>query len=209
MRNEKQNRGGQQTHLDGVDPDKVDLALVLARDGLERLDNLGALRVGTRDKDVRERDPGLGVGGKVVGRDLVEQRDRVLLGKLVQRLGRDGAFEVVAALVKGLVHDDGGGLDVGGGDGGGVGRETKEVVVAVLVGKLLEGVGSLAVRGVDVGDQDDFVGALELVVVLGRDVRNGRQRLLLHVRDDAIRFPRARVVGRDTVAEHLQCPVGG
>lgn len=146
---------------------------MLTSDRLDGLDNLLALRVGGLDEDVSEGETGLGVGGEVVGRDLVEKGNRVLLGEDEERVVVDLTLEVVAALVEGLVEDDSGDLDVGSSGGGGVGRDTEEVVVAVEVGKVGEGGLDGRVGLVDVSDEDDLVGGAELVVVLGGDVGNG------------------------------------
>jgi hypothetical protein len=163
--------------LGGVDPDKVELALVLARDGLDGLDGRLAVLVLGLDKDVGERQAGLGVRGKVLGRDLVEEGRGVLADEVAERVGLDGAGKVVAALVEGLVEDDSGRGDLGGGDGGRVGREAEEVLVAVLLGEGLVRGPAGRVRLVEVGNEDDPVGLLEVGVVFGRDYRDGGQRL--------------------------------
>jgi hypothetical protein len=93
--------------------------------------------------------------------------------KADQALGRQRAGEVVAALVEGLVEDDGRGLDGGLGDGGRVGGEAEEVVVAVGLGKVIEGLFVDAVVGGEVGDDDDLVGLGELGVVGGGDLGDG------------------------------------
>jgi hypothetical protein len=95
---------GEKAHLDGVNPDEVNLALVLTSDGLDSLDDLLTLRVGGLDEDVGKGKTGLSVSSEVVGRNLVEEGDGVLLSEDEERVVGDLALEVVAAFVEGLVE---------------------------------------------------------------------------------------------------------
>lgn len=163
------------THLGSIDPDKVDLALMLPCDGLNGLGNLLPLGIARLDKDVREGKSSIRVGGKVVGRNLVKEGDGVLAHECSELGDIDSSDEVVAALIEGLVEDDGGGADAR--DLGGVERESEEVVVAVDLGVLCEGSLRHLIRLGEVGNDDELVGRLELVVVRCSDVGDGRKRL--------------------------------
>lgn len=152
-------------YLVGIDPDKVQLALVLTSDRFESLDDLLPLGVARFDEDVGQGDTSLCVGSKVIGRDFVEKRYRVLLCENEESIVRDGAREFVATFIESLVEDDSGGLDVGGSGDSRISRETEEVIVSVEISEVVEGgLGSL-VGLVGVSDNDDLVGSLEFVVV--------------------------------------------
>jgi hypothetical protein len=138
---------------------------VLTSDRFDSLYDLLPLGIARFNENVSEGDTGFGVGREVVGRDLVEERDRVFLGEDEERVVGDGSSELVATFVESLVENDSGSLDVGGSGDGGIRRETKEVVISVEIGKVVErGFGGL-VGFVDVSDNDNLVGSLELVVV--------------------------------------------
>ena len=61
--------------LDGVNPDEVDLALVLASNGLEHVDLLSVLLVGGVEEEVRERLAARSVDLVVIRADLVDDGD--------------------------------------------------------------------------------------------------------------------------------------
>jgi hypothetical protein len=169
--------------LDGVDGDKRDLALVLGGDRPERLEEglVGPL-LGVVDESVGDGDTGLGVEGEVLRADLVEERHGVDLDPGAKGFGSQGSVsrrrESVGSLVKGLVKDDGRGR---GRDGGererrGVVGVAEEVRVAVGIGVGGEGLGGVG-SGRSVGDKDNLVRALELVVVRGGDLRDSGEGL--------------------------------
>lgn len=54
------------THLVGVDPDKVDLSLVVTGDGLNALDESRSLRVIGWDEDVRKGNTSFSVEGEIL-----------------------------------------------------------------------------------------------------------------------------------------------
>ena len=175
-----------------------------ARDGLERLGQRGPAGVLALDEDVRQRDARLGVHGKVLRRDLVEERDRVFGDEIDEAVGGERARELVAALVERLVEDERGRLDVGRRERRRVGGQAEEVVVPVRLGERVERVTVRHVALLEVRDDDDPVRGRELGVVGRGDRRDGRQRLLLHVRDDPVGLATAAVVRRRPVAEHLE-----
>lgn len=117
--------------------------------------------------------------------DLANKRSGSGLDELLQSLLLDGLSVDVLALVERLVQDDGGLLDTLSLGNGGVVGGTEEVLVAETLGDSGEGlVGSLVVL-VEVGDQNNLVGGLELLEAVLGEGRNGGKRLLGHVRNDA------------------------
>jgi hypothetical protein len=165
------------THLVGVDPDEVDLALVFTSDGLDALNESDSVRIIGRDEDVCERDTSLCVESKVLWRDLIEERYGVFGNKGGKSLAGEGLCEVVTTLVESLVHDDGGRGDSGGADGGRVGSDTEHVVIAVRFGVCAEDVFVDGVGLVEVCNENNLVGSLEGDVVVLSDGGNGRERL--------------------------------
>lgn len=167
--------------LDSVDPDEVDLALVLLGNGLDGVDVLLELLIIRVDEHVGERKTGLGVSGVVLAGNLVEESDRVVEDELLEDLdvgvldAVDG--EVSATVVELLVDNDGRGLDAS--DLGGVliGGDTEEVVVTVLLSDLGESGSRSVGLGAKVGNDDDLVGGLEFLVVGGGDFANSGEGL--------------------------------
>lgn len=97
--------------LDAVDEDPRELRLVLLGDGFERLEKrLVRGLVGGIGEDVSDGLASLGVGSKVLGVDLSEGGDRVLLDPETERLGGQTLVEVSGereeGLVERLVEDD-------------------------------------------------------------------------------------------------------
>ncbi len=191
--------------LDGVDPDKVELALVGLGERLERLDlRLEVLGLGV-GKEVGERQTGLGVVHKVLGAELVDERDGLRLEEVVDLLLRERlGVELHLGLVKLAVDDKGGRRDTGLLGDGGVVDHAKQVVVAQVVGDGRDGGEVLVVRGVEEGDGDDAVLGLELRKAVGGDGGECGERLLLHVRDDAVSLAVAVVVRGAAGAEDLE-----
>lgn len=94
--------------LVGVNPDKVDLALVRRSDRFEALDEVFSVLVISWDEEVSQRHVSLCIRGKVVGSDFVEQRCGMLLNKGGQFIRCDGALVIVAPFVELLVQNHGG-----------------------------------------------------------------------------------------------------
>lgn len=167
--------------LDSVDPDKVDLALVLLGNGLDGVNVFLELLIIGVDEHVGERKTGLGVGWVVLAGNLVEESDRVVEDELLEDLdvgvldAVDG--EVGATVVELLVDNDGWGLNAS--DLGSllVGGDTEEVVVTVLVSDGGESRSRSIGLGAKIGNNDDLVGGLEFFVVGGSDVANSGERL--------------------------------
>lgn len=167
--------------LDGVDPDEVDLALVLLGDGLDGVDVLLELVIIGVDEEVGKRKTSLGVGWVVLAGDLVEKGDRVVEDELLEDLGVGvldaSGGEVCAAVVELLVDNDGWGLNASDLEGVGVGGDTEEVVVTVLFSDRAEDMGDRVGLGGEVGNNDDLVGLLELLVVGEGDLADGGESL--------------------------------
>jgi hypothetical protein len=90
--------------LDGVDPNKVDLALELLRDG-SNFSDFGVLaRVGGVEEEVGKRKTRLGVGGVVLAANLIKERNGVLLDEGGDGLGGGGLGigKLITALIKRL-----------------------------------------------------------------------------------------------------------
>lgn len=151
--------------LDGVDPDKVDLALVLLGQGFQSLHERlfrGTSRV---DEQVGEGQTSLGVDGIVFGRDLVDEGQSVFGDERRQGVFVLGVALVdVHPLVEFLVEDDAVRREIGRcqsliRDG------TKEVAVTKLVGDEAERLGDARVGVVG---HDDAVRASETSQVRSR-----------------------------------------
>jgi len=91
--------------LVGVNVDKVDLALELLGDALDR-GAVGLALLVAGDKEVGERDAAVGILGVVVWADVVHGGDRVRLDKVGNGERVKVAREDDLALVKGLVQDN-------------------------------------------------------------------------------------------------------
>lgn len=162
--------------LDAVDKDPRELRLVRLGERLERLEE-GLVRLVRVDKDVGDWLAGLGIGAEVLGGDLAERRDSVLLNPEAELLGRQALVEVARKreerLVKRLVKDNLVGRDRLGREDRLGGRVAEEVRVAGRRGKLGEGLRGLT-RG-RVRDDDargrSGVGSAEK----GKEVSLGRR----------------------------------
>lgn len=69
-------------YLGGINPDKVDLALVLPGNRLNSLGNLTSLGITSLDENVSQRQTSLGVHCEVIRRDLIQERGSVLLDEV-------------------------------------------------------------------------------------------------------------------------------
>ena len=164
--------------LDGVDVDEVHLALVLEGSRLEGSDELGVLGVSRVDEKVRERETSVGVRAVVLRADLIDERHGVALDVGLEILGSEGGLvEIKARLVELAVDDNSRGLDTSLLDHSGVGRQTKEVVVAVLLGDLGENGNGLIGGRRSVCNNNNLVGTLEFRMVGCGHVCDGGQRL--------------------------------
>ena len=166
--------------LDSVDPDKVDLALVLGGDGLERVDVLVVLLVGGVNEEVGEGLAARGVGLVVLRTDLIEDGNGEVSDPTldVVNLGAgDGVRVLGLRLVERAEDDNGRGSDTSSRGDLGVGAETEEVVVAVLVrGRAELGSRCLSGGGKE-GESDDLVRLLELLEVLLGNLGDRGERL--------------------------------
>lgn len=195
---------GVSTERLGVDGSEVDLAAVLLSDGLQGGAKFLTL-LGGLGEDVGEGKASGHVAGVGLGADLTDQGSGGGLGEGLNGLSVELLSEGGLALIERLVEDNGRGLDALSLSNSGVVDATEEVGVAELLGDLGEGLVGGLVSGVDVGDENDLVGGLELLKgVLGED-GDGGQGLLHHVGGDGSSLTLARV-GRDVVgaAEDLE-----
>lgn len=102
--------------FDGINPNKVDLALELLGDGSDGFDNSVFVFRGRVKEDVGERFGTRGVDLIVLATDLVDDGDGEFLNPFFKvcdfsRFGRVGVFD--AALVKAAVDNNGGGSYTG------------------------------------------------------------------------------------------------
>lgn len=188
---------GVSTESLGVDGSEVDNTTLSLSDGLEGIAKLLAL-LGGLGKDVGEGNASRHVAGIGVGANLTDERGRGSLGELLNGLGVELLGEDGLALVEVLVEDNGRGSDTLSLGESSIAAGTEGVLVAELISDLGEGLVGSLVGGIEVGDNDDLVGLLELLnVVLGED-RNGGKGLLDHVGGDGSSLALA-LVGRDGV----------
>jgi hypothetical protein len=169
------------TVLESVNPDEVDLALVLLGNGPDGV-NEGVLVIfGGVDEEIGERKTGASVVGIVLSTDFVNERKGVFLDESLEVLGGGVddtvGWEVVAALIEGLVEDDGGRSNTSSLNGSGVGGETEEVVITVLLSDSREDrCGGFASSG-NVSNSDDLVSLGEFFVVGSGDLADSWQGL--------------------------------
>ena len=171
---------GVSTESLGVNGSEVDLALVLLSDGLKSVSELLALLLGLRE-DVSKRDTSRHVTGVGLRADLANERsggsrDERGNGVLLELLG-----ESVLALIERLVDNQGGGLDALSLSDGSVVDTTEEVGVTETLSKLGEGLVGALVIGVEVGNDNDLVGGLELLEGVLCEEGDSGEGLLDHV----------------------------
>lgn len=126
------------SEFDSVDPDKVDLALVLLREGLEGLEGrflVGGIGLG---EVVSEGKTRLGVGRKVLRANLIDQGDRFGLDESLEAGGFKRLVKLDLGFVELAVKNDSGGGDTSGLGDLRVARKTEQKVVAVLLGDSCE-----------------------------------------------------------------------
>ena len=161
--------------LNGVDPNEVDLALVLGCDRLDEVDVLFLLFVRRVNEQVRERLAALSVNLVVVGVDLVNDRDGEILDPALEVSGGergDGVGVFGDGIIEGAVDDDSRRSDAGCFEDLFVGGQAEKVVVAVLARSRVELNSESVGGGADKSKSDKFVGLLELVEGLLRDATN-------------------------------------
>ncbi|KAF5125953.1 hypothetical protein E5D57_010647 [Metarhizium anisopliae] len=182
----------------------VNLALVLLGDGLEVLGEAVALLLGLSE-DVGEGNTSGHVVSIGLRANLSDERSGSSLGKFLNGLSVKLLSVGVLALVEGLVQNNRGELDTLGFGNSSLVDTAEQIVVTELLGNSGEGLVGGLVIGSKVGDDNNLVGRLELLEgILGQE-RNGRQRLLDHVRGDGSSLALA-IVGGDIVnaAENLE-----
>ena len=168
------------TKLNSIDPDKVDLALVLGSDRTNGVNVLLALLVCGVKEQVGEGLAALSVCGVVFAADLINDGDCELLDPGFELLGcqiRYGVRVFGNGLVEGTVEDECRGLDTSRLNNFLVGRDTKEVVVTVRVGECAVLGSGCVSRGGEESKSNDLVCVLEFVECGLCNVRNSRERL--------------------------------
>lgn len=168
----------------GIDGSEVELALVLLSNGLEGLRELLSLLRGLGE-DIGEGNASGHVSGVGLRADLTDERGGGLDNEGGDVLGDELLREGVLLLVEGLVEDDGRGLDTLSLGNGSIVDTTEEVGVSESLSDTSEGLVGGLVIGIEVGDDDNLVGGLELLEgILGQDGNSG-EGLLDHVGGDA------------------------
>lgn len=167
--------------LGGVYPDKVELALELLSNGADGGDNGILLSLGGGvDEEVGEGLATGGVDGVVLGGDLVKSGDGEL-GEPALDLLLGGALDGVrvfrARSIERAVNNDGRGNDASSSGGISVRDNTEEIVVTVSLGSSRELSSGDGIGGGEVGNSDNPVRLDEFSVLLGGDLRNGREGL--------------------------------
>lgn len=174
---------GVSTESLGVNGSEVDNTTLGLSNGLEGLAKLLAL-LGGLGEDVGKGNASGHVSSIGIRANLTDEGGGGGLGELLDGLGVELLSEDGLALVEVLVENDGRGgdtLSLGESD---IAAGTKGVLVAELIGDLGEGLVGGLVGGIEVSDNDDLVGLLELLnVVLGEDRDRGKG-LLDHVGGD-------------------------
>lgn len=171
---------GVSTESLGVDSGEVNLALELLSNGLEGIAELLALLLGLGE-DVGKGNTSRHVAGVGLRADLTNEggggsRDEGGDGLLLELVG-----ESVLALIESLVDNQGRGLDTLSLGNSSVIDATEEVGVTKTLSKLGESLVGALVIGVEVGNNNDLVGGLELLEgVLGEE-RDSWEGLLDHV----------------------------
>ncbi|KAI6760212.1 hypothetical protein HG531_013413 [Fusarium graminearum] len=163
-----------------IDGGEVDLALVLLCDRLESLAELLALLLGLRE-DVSKGDTSGHVTSVCLRANLTNEgssgsRDESRDGLLLKLL-----CEGVLALIESLVDNQGGGLDTLSLGNSGVVDATEEVGVTETLSKLGEGLVGALVIGVEVSNDNDLVGGLELLEGVLCEDGNSGEGLLDHI----------------------------
>lgn len=190
---------GVSTESLGVNGSKVDNTTQGLSDGLKGLAKLLAL-LGGLGEDVREGNASGHVAGIGVGANLTDEGGGGGLGELLNGLGVELLSEDSLALVEVLVEDDGRGGDTLSLGESGIAAGTEGVLVAELIGDLGEGLVGGLVSSVEVGDNDNLVGLLELLNVVLGEGRDGGKGLLDHVGGDGSSLALALVGGDDVEA---------
>jgi hypothetical protein len=171
----------------GVNCGKVDLALELLSDGLEGIAKLLALLRSLRE-DVCEGNASGHVAGVGLRANLSNERggrggNEGGNGILLELLG-----EGVLALIESLVDNQGGGLDALSLGNSSVVDATEEVGIAETLSKLGEGLVGALIVGVEVGDDNNLVGGLELLKGVLCENGDSGEGLLDHVGSDTGNF---------------------
>jgi hypothetical protein len=180
------------TESDGVNGSEVDLALELLSEWANLLGEslLGLWGV---EEDVGEWDTGRHVSLVGVWADLTNQWGGSSLGELGDLLSLKLAIEDNLAFIEGLVENNSWGLNTLRLGESGIGGDTEEVVVTERVGDTVENL----VRGLvvlsKVGNNDNLIGLLEVVMRGDIELGDGWERLLGHVGNNGIRLAWAGV----------------
>lgn len=178
----------------GVNGSEVDLATVSLSDGLDSRAELITLLLGLGE-DISERDASGHVVGIGLRANLANKGGGSLLGELLDRLSVELAIVDNLALVEALVEDNGRGLNTLSLSKGGLAASAEREVVTQLLGGLGKGLVGDLVGSVQVRDNDDLVGLLELFQGILGESGNSREGLLDHVRRDASSLALALVRG--------------
>lgn len=165
------------TKLDSIDPNKVDLGLVVSGDGANGLDVFLVSLVRGVDEKVCEGLVAGSIDGVVLAVDFTDDGDGQVLDPLLDILDGSGGNGVRVGrlgFVELPVENDGGRCHTSGSDGSLVRGQTEEEVITVLLSSLAEFRSwGFRCRG-NVRDGDDFVSFFELFKVGGGDWADGR-----------------------------------
>ena len=166
--------------LDSVNPNEVNLALVLRGDWLKRLNVLLVLLVGGVNEKVRERLGARRVSLVVLRTDLVKEGYGEVANPVLEVLdlrAGDGIGVNHLRLVERPEDSNSRGSNTSGSRDVSISGKTEEVVIAVLVRGRAELRGRRVGGRGEEGDNDELVSLLELLKVLLGNLGYGGERL--------------------------------
>lgn len=166
--------------LDRIDPNEVNLSLVFESNGPHSFD-VFILSLGRGvNEEIGERLPRLGIGHVILCADLGNDRNRKFRDPILNRLNcrRSNGVRVDGnGIVEGTVEDNRWGGDTSRFDYGSISGLSKEIVITVLLGSVLEDYSSSIRGGGKVCNGNDLVSFFEFLNIAGRNVGDCRKRL--------------------------------
>ncbi len=166
------------TKLNSINPNEIDLRLVLGSNGLNG-GNVGILVLERRvDEEVCKRLGTIRVDAVVFTVDLVNYGNRkvrnpILEVFLCEGCNRDGVLSL--RFVEGTINDNSGRSNTSSFNNILVSCQTKQIVITFAFSSSVENRGRRFGGRVEVSNGDNFVGFLEFVMVGGGDIRDGWQ----------------------------------
>lgn len=166
------------TKLNSINPNEIDLRLVLGSNGLNG-GNVGVLVFERRvDEEVRKRLGTTRVDAVIFTVDLVNDGNRKIRNPILEILlcegcNRDGVH--CLRFVKGTVNNDSGRSNASSVNNILVSCQTKQIVITFALSSSVENGGWRFDGRVEVSNGDNFVGFLEFVIIGESDIRDGWQ----------------------------------